>query len=126
MSSDLFFSQPIPQNPSTGVQSDQTGPSGIDRSARIRTTGKRSQGDANSFLTTLKQVSQGASPAKTAPPSGKARLPENTGSNGNDEIDQNLGPGATNTFDINLRMGSSLSANHSWQYTTINFTGTQT
>ena len=41
------------------------------------------------------------------------------------EIDQSLGPGSSNTFDINLRIGTSLSANHSYQTTTINFTGTQ-
>jgi len=40
------------------------------------------------------------------------------------EFDQNLAAsGGTATFDICFRMPDSLSANHSWQATTINFTG---
>jgi hypothetical protein len=42
------------------------------------------------------------------------------------EFDQSLAPdGGTATFDLCLRIGPSLSANHSLQNTTLNFTGTQ-
>ena len=42
------------------------------------------------------------------------------------EFDQSLAPaGGTATFDICLLLGPSLSANHTWQATQINVTGTQ-
>jgi hypothetical protein len=41
------------------------------------------------------------------------------------EFDTNLAPSSSKTFDIGLQLGSSLSANHSWQTTTISFQGSQ-
>lgn len=64
MSTDLFFSQPIPQNPSTGIQSDNIGPSGPDRSSRIQTFHESPKGDKDNFLSTMKQVVQDRSPTK--------------------------------------------------------------
>ena len=42
------------------------------------------------------------------------------------EFDQALAPSTSKTFDVGLLLGSSLSANHSWQTTTISFQGSQT
>ncbi len=41
------------------------------------------------------------------------------------DFDVNLAPSASKTFDVGLLLGSSLSANYSWQTTTISFQGTQ-
>jgi len=41
------------------------------------------------------------------------------------EFDQSLAPSASKTFDICLKLGTSLTANHSWQTTTISFQGSQ-
>jgi hypothetical protein len=41
------------------------------------------------------------------------------------EFDQGLIPSDSKTFDVCLLIGTNLSANHSWQTTTISFQGTQ-
>ena len=41
------------------------------------------------------------------------------------EFDQGLIPADSKTFDVCLLIGTNLSANHSWQTTTISFQGTQ-
>ena len=92
MSTDLFFSQPIPQNPSTGIQSDPIGPVGLDRSAKIRTTDESPKGDGDNFLSTLKQVSQDRNPTKRSQHTAEAPLSKTTASVGGGEIDETSDP----------------------------------
>ncbi len=95
MSTDLFFSQPIPQNPSTGIQSDKIGPSGLDRSAKIRTTDDSPEGDGDNFLTTLKQVSHDRTPTNRSQHAGEAQSSETTASVVGGEVDETSDHAAT-------------------------------
>jgi flagellar hook-length control protein FliK len=92
MSTVLFFSQPIPQNPSTGIRSDQIGSVGLDRSAKIRTTDESPKGDGDNFLSTLKQVSQDRNPTKRSQHTAEAPLSKTTASVGGGEIDETSDP----------------------------------
>ena len=72
MSTDLIFSQPIPQNPSTEIQSGRRGPSGMDRSSENQHTHQAPGADGNNFLNTLKQVSQDRGSTKPSAHAGEA------------------------------------------------------
>jgi len=64
MATDLFFSQPVPQNPTAGIYNDKIRPSDSAHSAKIKTTGKPMKAEGESFLTTLKKAAQNAGPTE--------------------------------------------------------------
>jgi len=85
MTTDLFFSQPAPQNSSSGIQSGKRGPSGLDRSTANQHTHESPGGDNHNFLNTLKQVSQDRGSTKQSGPAGQARSRASVAGDGIDE-----------------------------------------
>ncbi len=87
MSLDLFFSQPVAQNPSTGIPSDKIGPSGSNRSDGIQSFPESPEGDHDNFLSTLKQVAQDQNPARRPDPAAESRLTKPTAAVAGGKID---------------------------------------
>lgn len=78
MSTDLFFSQPIPQIQPGGNQSDKTGTTSLDRSSEPVTTELSPKGDGDNFLTTLKEVYRDRTPQNGPTDAGRSGSPETT------------------------------------------------
>jgi len=85
MTNDLFVSQPVPQIPSTGIQSGKTGPSGLDRPSGNQHTQESQEGDNNNFLSTLKQVSQDQGSTKQPESAGQTQSSASADGGGIDE-----------------------------------------
>jgi hypothetical protein len=64
MSLDLIFSQPVAQNPPTGIHSEKIGPSAGDRSAGTQTFSGSAEDGRDNFLSSLKQATQSQTPAR--------------------------------------------------------------
>ena len=64
MATDLFFSQPVPQNPTAGIHNDKIRPSDSVHSAKIKTTGEQIKAESESFLTALKKAAHNADPTE--------------------------------------------------------------
>ena len=78
MSTDLFFSQPIPRIQPDGNQGDKTGTTSLDRSSEPAKTELSPQGNGDNFLTTLKKVSRDRTPQNSPTDAGRSGLPETT------------------------------------------------
>lgn len=58
MATDVFFSQPVSQNPTSGIYNDKTGPPGSANLTKIKAQSDPNKTDSETFLSTLRKVSQ--------------------------------------------------------------------
>ena len=73
MSIDLIFSQPLAQNPPTGIYSDKLSPPGGDRSAGTQTVSGSAEDGRENFVNTLKQATRSQYPARQREHAGESQ-----------------------------------------------------
>ena len=88
MTNDLFFTQPVPNNPSTGIQHDMSGVSGVDPSFKIQAPRESFEGDGEKFLAMLKRVFQVRTSTKQAQVVDETQPSISAGSIRDDQIDE--------------------------------------
>ena len=89
MSTELFFSAPAPQNPSSRIRIDGGGSAALDGLSKSRTGGDSSKADPDKFLHTLKAAFQDQDGQKSEPVNLERHSEKTSRASANAKIDQN-------------------------------------
>jgi flagellar hook-length control protein FliK len=92
MANGLSFSPPVPQNPVSGIYKDKIGPSDSAQSTKIKTTRGPNKVEGESFLSTLRSVSQNFHRNQKLPNINRAKRSETKAPAPEDKMDETSEP----------------------------------